>query len=361
MREVRRGRTVFVLDSNTSSKPIRRTRSLRQGDPAAPDIFNAALDYVADQFVNWCHANGFGIKLNNGIHLSLVLFADNFWLFATSPTMLETMMQKWLDLLSAYGWEVPLDETTWCTTAPDERHWTIQARGAVLPRSSRKVGFRALGVRVTFDNCFASELSERIAKAWRAFYKYRELLCCRDCPIKPRLTLLRILVACSLFWCAGSWNLKEAQLAKLRGAQQAMIRKMLRLSKCDGESVSDFCERYARTVKHILHTHGEQSWDETYHKLLFSWAGHVQRIGTYDPQRLTFQVLHYKDWQWIQLIASQNNGNQLHCRKLHTWRWERPLYKFFLSRGIYWEQAATNDVEWQQLLPDMVAWRCTHR
>jgi hypothetical protein len=80
----------------------------------------------------------------------------------------------------------------------------------------------------------------------------------------------------------------------------------------------------------VLHAHGEQSWDETYHRLVFSWAGHVHRIGSYDPDRLTFQVLHYKDWQWIQLIASQNGGNQLHCRELHTWRWERPLYKFCL-------------------------------
>lgn len=179
--------------------------------------------------------------------------------------------------------------------------------------------------------------------------------------MKPRLKLLRLLVACALFWCAGRWNLTTVQLAKLRGVQQAMIRKMLGLRAHDGETVADFCERYARSFKHVLHSHGERSWDATYHRLMFSWAGHVQRIGSYDPQRPTFQVLHNKDWQWIHLIASQNSGNQLHCRKLHTWRWERPLYKFFQDREDSWEQIAANEAEWQQLLPDMVTWRCTHR
>ena len=361
MREVRRESTVFVLDASSRSEPIRRTRSLRQGDPAAPDIFNAALDCVADEFCKWCRTNGYGIKLNSEMHLSLLFFADNFWLLATSPQMLEAMTQKWLDLLTAAGWEVPLEETTWCTTAPDEHHWKVHAQGSALPRSSRKVGFMALGVRLTFDNSFAYELSERISKAWRAFYKYRDLLCCKNCPMKPRLKLLRLLVACALFWCAGSWNLTTVQLAKLRGVQQAMIRKMLGLRAHDGETVADFCERHARSVKHVLLSHGERSWDATYHRLMFSWAGHVQRIGSYDPQQPTFQVLHYKDWQWIQLIASQNSGNQLHCRKLHTWRWERPLYKFFQDREDSWEQVAANKAEWQQLLPDMVTWRCTHR
>ena len=124
-------------------------------DPAAPDIFNAALDCVVDEFCKWCRTNGYGIKLNSEMHLSLLLFADNFWLLATSPQMLEAMTQKWLDLLTAAGWEVPLEETTWCTTAPDEHHWKVHAQGCALPHSSRKVGFMALGVWLTFDNSFA--------------------------------------------------------------------------------------------------------------------------------------------------------------------------------------------------------------
>ena len=140
-----------------------------------------------------------------------------------------------------------------------------------------------------------------------------------------------------------------------------MIRRMLRLRKSVGESLQDFCIRSARSVRHVLREDEEQAWDATYHQLFFSWAGHVHRIGSYDPERLTFKVLHYKDWQWISLIASQNRGNQLHCRKLRTWRWERALYKFFEGQDTSWEQNAFNQTEWKQLLPDMVAWRCTHR
>jgi hypothetical protein len=34
---------------------------------------------------------------------------------------------------------------------------------------------------------------------------------------------------------------------------------------------------------------------------------------------------------------------------------------FFEGQDVSWKQKALNLPEWKQLLPDMVAWRCTHR
>ena len=79
-------------------------------------------------------------------------------------------------------------------------------------------------------------------------------------------------------------------------------------------------------------------------------------MGEYDPFRITFQVLRFKDWQWIQNVANQNYGNQLHCRQLHVWRWERPLYKFFETRPESWGQIAVDEQEWHRLLDEMVEW-----
>ena len=135
---------------------------------------------------------------------------------------------------------------------------------------------------------------------------------------------------------------------------------MLGLRSQAGETVEDFCERYARIIKQVLAHHGEETWDSTYHRLHFSWAGHVFCIGQYDPDRVTFQVLMHKNWQWIQSVAAQNGGNQLHCRKLHTWRWEGPISRFFEGRGCIWEQKAVSELEWNQLLNEMVTWRCIH-
>ena len=248
-----------------------------------------------------------------------------------------------------------------CTTAADDQHFAISAEGQVLKRALRKEGFKALGTKITFDNAFESELYARIAKAWRAFFKYKDLLCCRDCTIHKRLKLLGCLVENALFWCAGSWNLTQAQLSKLRGVQQTMIRKMLCIKPTPTEDVASYCIRCAHMVRNTMHRCRVEGWDAHYHRLLFYWAGHVHRIGVYDPDRLTYQVLKYKDMNWICLVASQNSGNQLHCRRLRTWRWERPLFKYFEDRPCTWQESAADKEQWLQQVNAMVSWRCTYR
>ena len=41
-------------------------------------------------------------------------------------------------------------------------HMQVVVDGQTLPRAARTVGFNALGVKVTFDNCFEEELQNRI-------------------------------------------------------------------------------------------------------------------------------------------------------------------------------------------------------
>ena len=130
LREIRRVSSTFVLDSSSRSDPIKRTRSLCQGDPAAPTIFNCALDDIAAEFCQSADTHNWGIKLQCGARLSLMLFADNFWIFATSPQELTKMSKLWLRLLHRAGWQAPVDEMTWCTTGPDTNlSWQIHIDG----------------------------------------------------------------------------------------------------------------------------------------------------------------------------------------------------------------------------------------
>ena len=167
----------------------------------------------------------------------------------------------------------------------------------------------------------------------------------------------------SLFWCAGSWNLTGKNLAKLRATQQAMVHKMLAPKRESYEDLAVFLVRVARTRKQLMNKHNFQSFDAIFHRLVFEWGGHVYRMSSYDPQRWTHQVLLLTNWSWIQLIASQNSGSQLHCRMLKVWRWERPLYKFFLGHNKYscWEEAAADKHVWKSLVPEFVAWRLINR
>ena len=270
------------------------------------------------------------------------------------------MTEAWLRLLQDHGWSVPLKEAVWCTTAANvPSDWTVIAQGVKVEKAAQNVGFKVLGVRVAFNNSFGAELKERFSKAWRAFYSHRDLLCCTQAPFSKRIELLETLVASSLFWCSGSWNLTRGQESKLRGLQQNMLRKMLGWRPFSSESKSDYMERLCRRLKHLKNIHGIRSWDKTYLRSVFAWAGHVARIPQYDSSRITHKTMIFKNWGWIKSVAANNDGNQLHGRKLRTWRWERPMTKYY-SRSP-WEEAAQDKDFWTSKLDDMVQWWCDFR
>ena len=88
LREWRRMTIIFRLDTEATSGEVTRTRSLPQGDPAAPMIFNMILDTLAEKFLVTAATKEWGMRLCDNSWVSLILFADNYWLVATSPTML---------------------------------------------------------------------------------------------------------------------------------------------------------------------------------------------------------------------------------------------------------------------------------
>ena len=214
-------------------------------------------------------------------------------------------------------------------------------------------------MQLTFDNGSEVELQNRIARSWRAFYKYRDLLCCRAAPWKNRLSLLNTVVRTSLFWCSGSWNLTRRQVSKLRGVQQHMQQKMLCLKRAPQEEQRNFMARLNSKIKLLNHCHQFQSWERWYYRSVLGWAGHVSRIRQYNEPRLTNQVLQFKSWACIQQVAAANLGNQLHGRRLHTWRWEQKIYNLF--PGEDWQTKAQDKADWHQQLEQMISQSCRTR
>ena len=158
------------------------------------------------------------------------------------------------------------------------------------------------------------------------------------------MNLLLEVVGTSLFWCSGSWNLTARQCSKLRGVQHLMLRKMLRYVPRKEETMEEYMVRTNRRLREIKRQHGFKDWDATYHKSVFTWAGHLARIHQHDPSRLTHKVLRHRCWDEIQMIASRNNGNQMHGKRLRIWRWERALYKYFGDTS--WVGVAQDKLEW---------------
>ena len=117
IREYRNSETVVKLD-DILTPGIRRTRSVRQGDPCEADLFGAALDRPAGKFVEMCRQKKWGLPVGGG-HMGLFLFADNCWTIGMSTAELLTMASAWNELLRRVGLHIDWGDAVWCTTAQD--------------------------------------------------------------------------------------------------------------------------------------------------------------------------------------------------------------------------------------------------
>ena len=156
-----------------------------------------------------------------------------------------------------------------------------------------------------------------------------------------RLRCLQVLVASTLMWGSGSWNVTKKQRSLLRGVQQRMLSKMLGFRRCPRESIADYCARVNRCSARLLATHGHQKWDIQQMRLYYDFMGSLARMRQHDPDRITHQILCYKDLDYIASLEAEF-GNQTHGRRFHAWRLESPLYKHVRD----WKRRAQCPSEW---------------
>ena len=102
----------------------------------------------------------------------------------------------------------------------------------------------------------------------------------------------------------------------------------------------------------LMEREGLLGWDIMIRREVFKWAGWVARPGTFDCSRITLHILLHKNWEWLQTIAMQNGGRQLHGRCLKVWRWEALIYRFFRENqaNISWFELAQDSYEWTQIV-----------
>jgi len=357
IREIRRSKVSVIVDQLTKTKPIPRTRSAPQGDPGMPTYFNATLDKPASVFVKICQEKKWGFRLADGTFLGLLLFADNYWLVSRSNVILTEMLTKWLELLHLWGWSTPYEELTYGTTLADTNIKPVLSNGVEIKRVRRSEGFKALGCQVTFDGRNGAELNARVAKCWKAFGKFSSILCNRNSPWGKRVAMLGMLLESCLFWCSGSWMLDNRLLSKLNGVQGKMLRKMLGKPREALMTPEDYVKESNASLKLLKDKHHFLDWDLRVLKHHFGWAGHVSRLRTLDPDRITHRILTFKDARWLKLIESQNNGRQLHGRLFRDWRWEQPLVRWARQQGVDdWHSLAEDSCAWKSCLDEAANW-----
>ena len=123
-----------------------------------------------------------------------------------------------------------------------------------------------------------------------------------------------------------------------------------------GETPADFNKRVNPLLKKLRLQHFRASWEEEDYRTIYVWAGHVSRISTYDPSRLTPQILHFENYKSIINRYRGPSEGQGHGRRVNVWRWESNCCK---ALGPDWEQYTTNRDEWNHIVSDLVRWRAS--
>eukprot|EP00973_Karenia_brevis_P028506 3929526-Karenia_brevis.AAC.1 len=85
----------------------------------------------------------------------------------------------------------------------------------------------------------------------------------------------------------------------------------------------------------------------------YRWAGHVARMGKYEPDRLVYQALTYKDRSYLRTLEEMY-GQQCHGRNFRKWRWERQFYKIL---GDDWLKQAWDNTAWEDNFEEWYEWR----
>ena len=173
----------------------------------------------------------------------------------------------------------------------------------VISRRSREQGFKAFGVRITFDGHFV--IAEREVIAWRSFYTIRTLHCDNKVALRHRLRLLSSCVTSSLYWCSGSWILTQSRCTHLRATQDKMPRRMIHVPGRPTETFEAHLIRWSKLLHNCRAKHIILHCGEMYFASYFSGCGHVSRLTKTDPQRETSHIFMLKNLERLRKLKKE--------------------------------------------------------
>ena len=290
-------------------------RSLVQGDPSAPSLFNLILDGPVFEFEQECRRRGWGFDLD-GFAVPIILFADNCWLLAKNPKELQEMTAVWIKFLTEHNFHIPIDEISVCTTAPDYSPCQVTVGGVLRARKPRAVGYKVMGTTLSFDGRNTAELKDRLGKTERAFWANRYTFVNKSNNIVSKLKLLAEILRAVGLRCACVWHLTQKQKGQLRVFQTKLMRKFITVKETG--MLDDAMGKLGRKICNWKKKAGWIDLDKLQDKLVRNWAGHVARMETYRTDSLTTRVLAWRDRKLLLTNASRN-GCRMHGRRFRVW------------------------------------------
>ena len=135
-----------------------------------------------------------------------------------------------------------------------------------------------------------------------------------------------------------------------------MVMKMLNFKSRPGETTEEIMKRLNSKVTDVIIDSNIPTFRDLYCRSYFRWAGSLTSILNYDPNRITYHILRYKDLARLRDYAARHRGRQGHIGSINAWRFETFIFRFSEDRNLDWRRCASDEARWTEYQDDFVHW-----
>ena len=321
-------------------------RGIVQGGTLSASLFSLAVDDLCSRLQDKWQDQGRQAPLNVGqVQQWMWAYADDLILFSRSVSQLSQLLADVRHELRCMGLEVNVDKTR-----------VIAAPWTALPGSLVQLDFPVvgrvtyLGLPVGFEVSNADVGAALLARAWRAFFQYRPVLCHRGVAVARRLALLNTYVTSTWSWAACHCRPTTSLVQSLRTAWLSMVTAIVGFSRDEAhlQWAQDFTAR-RRASRQYARMLGLSDWGELLVSRVFAWWGHVARMPV-ERSRPAAMTLHYRGMRQWRAIQREPHSGVAHPTRGSWPSPDRTLQEFVES-----EIASTAD--WIAVAQDRAAWK----
>ena len=255
-------------------------------------------------------ANGIEI---DGETLTDLRFADDVALLTKTPQQMETQLNSLNNISKAFGLKMHKGKTKYMLNYPSQDKIHIEN-----DEIERVEHYKYLGQTTYLKETTKKELKCRIRAGWSCFGRNREIFYDDEMPMSLKRQVFDQCVLPSMTYGCQTWTLTKVMGQKLRTAQNAMEKKMLKLKVKDKVPCTEIRKRTG--VQDVVQFVLKQKW---------KWAGHVARTN---------------DNRWTQRVTEWQPREGRKTRGRQRRRWRADLVQL---KGVTWRHDAQNRQRWR--------------
>ena len=329
-----------TVAAGSESRAFTLERGVKQGDPISPLLFLAVMEVLFRRLkTRWNQLNVrrrgpyYGIVIDSATDpLSNLRFADDVLLFASTPTDIAKMINDLSQEAAKYGLKLHMGKTVVLTNRCAGRPASVKCGAQTVKVVGEDDTEKYLGHKLSVSDFHRTEFDNRLASAWGAFFKLKDVLCNRKVPLKDRVKLFECSVTSCALYASGTWATTVEMIRKLSTTRRKMLRWMVGVTRQVDEEWVDYIQRATHRSEHLAHTHGATDWAQLHRQRKWSLA---RKAATSTDGRWMSRLLAWRPW--FRILPLRGAGRPVK-------RWDDDLVKI---AGGDWPAAARDPAVWE--------------